>query len=105
MRIFQVKIDNDPGGWKSGEDQKILVLADTADEAIEKLKNGWGYKWDRGEDIYGFHNKKEGNVFEPYISKDARLSAREIKFEGFEVVLTTELEKKLNRILKDENKD
>jgi hypothetical protein len=106
MKIFQVRIDNDPGGWKSGDDTKILVLADTEDEAIDKLKNGWGYVWGHETgDTYGFITDKTKNGFQPYISEGANLYATEIKFEGFEIVLTTELEKKLKRILKDENKN
>lgn len=35
MKLFNVRIDNDPGGWKSGEDAHVLVLANDKEEATK----------------------------------------------------------------------
>jgi len=43
-KIFKVTIDNNPGGWKQGEDPSILVIAESEIEAISLVKTGWGYK-------------------------------------------------------------
>lgn len=83
MKIFRVKIDNDPGGWKQGEDQTILVVADNETDAIEKIQHGgWGEKYDYKAMI--FSNK---DVYKPYISSDAIFSAYEVQFEGYEIVI------------------
>ena len=56
MKLFNVTIDNDPGGWKSGEDKHVLVLAHNSDEAIDLVQNGnWGEKYD--------YEDKASNIF------------------------------------------
>lgn len=50
MKLFRVTIDNDPGGWKSGLDRYVLVPAETEDEAIEKVKCGFGERFGTTED-------------------------------------------------------
>ncbi len=96
MKIFKVRIDNDPGGWKSGEDHSELVLAETEEEAINKVKNGWGntYNYKNNYREYGIGEKFNA----PHISKFADISASEIKFDGVEI--TTVREEKLKRLLK-----
>lgn len=100
MKIFKVSIDNDPGGWKSGPDHSELVIAETQKEAIEKVKKGWGNTWDIEDGnnclVYGIGKE----MSKPYISKDGRISAMEVKFKGLEI--TTVREAKLKRIIKDE---
>jgi len=85
MKIFKVKIDNRPGDWKTGEDPSVLVPANTEEEAIDKVKNGWSEKYDFDKHciIYG---KTEGKGY-PYISDRAILSATEIIFEGCEIIV------------------
>ena len=85
MKIFRVKIDNDPGGWKQGEDQTILVIANNDKEAIEKIQNGgWGERYD-------YENKamilSDKDVHKPYISRGAIFSAYEVQFEGYEIAI------------------
>jgi hypothetical protein len=95
IKLFEVRIDNDPGGWKSGEDNHVLVLADSEGEAISKVENGYSKKYDYDEHLYTygvFEGEKE------YISQRARLSATEIIFQGVE--LTTIRVEKLKRINK-----
>ncbi len=103
MKIFKVSIDNNPGGWKSGEDPSELVIADSKEEAIEKVKNGWSssYNFDKNDNPfyeYGFLP----NSFLPNnktLSKNERTEFRaiEIKFSGYDI--TTVREEKLKRII------
>jgi len=103
MKLFEVSIDNNPGGWKSGNDNHVLVIAESRTDAIDMVKNGYSKKWtmENGQTvfIYGnFEDEKE------YISQYARLTAREIRFDGLEI--TTVREQKLKRIInngKNEN--
>jgi len=102
MKLFQVRIDNDPGGWKSGQDNHVLVIAETSDAAVEMVKNGWSKTYGYQDEVncenftYTYGNFPGQNE---YISDDAELSATEIKFQG--VKLTTIREAKLERILKE----
>jgi hypothetical protein len=102
MKIFRVTIDNDPGGWKSGLDSYVLIPAETKEDAIEKMKNGYGEKFCSSEENNGegycYVYKPNGEV--PYMSHDCRISAIEIKFDGYELVNVRE--EKIKRILKDE---
>ena len=97
MKIFKVKIDNNPGAWKSGEDPSVLVIANTEQEAIEKVKNGWGGQWD-----YKCHSitfsKNIKNDF-AYVRPNSQLSATEIIFEGYEIINVRKAKlKKLNEL-------
>lgn len=101
MKLFEVTIDNNPGGWKSGSDPYVLVIAETKEEAIEMVKNGYSKKFlssseNDGEYAY-MYGKFEGEYERIY--EDTRLSAIEIKFQGLEI--TTVREQKLKRILED----
>jgi hypothetical protein len=84
MKMYEVSIDNNPGGWKQGKDQSIIVLAIDENEAINKVKNNeWGeyYEHDSKSMIIGSEGHK------PYILNGAIISAYEIKFEGYDVVI------------------
>jgi hypothetical protein len=85
MKIFRVNIDNSPGDWKSGEDPTVLVLADTPMNAVQKVKDGWGEKYDFDKNciVYG---KIDGN-HRPYISDRAILSATEVIFRDCEIMV------------------
>jgi hypothetical protein len=97
MKIYNVKIDNNPGGWKSGEDHTILVIANTPEEAIQKVYEGWSEKYDFDNNciIYG-NNKGYG----PFISDRAILSATEVIFQDCEILIgKSEIRKqKLNKL-------
>ena len=90
-KLFLVRIDNDPGAWKSGDDPTVLVLAETKEDAIQLVKDGWGYKWyPEGEYpnttyIYEY-GMGEGYDAGRYISDVANFSAAEIRFKGIEYV-------------------
>jgi hypothetical protein len=114
MKIYQVRIDIDPGGWKSGEDQKILVLADSPEEAIEVVKSDtWGENSMHSDDMKyskiligkkAKNQKGYSNWFhKPYINSKAQFSAIEISFVGYNIKFTTDREEKLERILKDKS--
>ena len=95
MKLFEVSIDNNPGGWKSGNDNHVLVLAETKEDAIEKVKDGYSKTYGNYSYTYGnFEGKNE------YIAGGAKLHATEIKFEGYDYIPVREA--KLKRILKDE---
>ena len=84
MKMYEVRIDNNPGAWKQGGDETILVLAIDEKEAIDKVKNNkWGekYYYDDKSIMFGPSGSK------PYIAKDAEFSAYEVKFEGYEVMV------------------
>lgn len=100
MKIYEVRIDNHPGGWKQGNDPTILVLAIDEKEAIDKVKNSeWGelYDYDTKSMILGNRGHK------PYIASGAFVSAYEIKFEGYEVVIGIKdiRKKKLEKLNED----
>lgn len=94
MKIFKVSIDNNSGGWKSDEDPSELVIANSEEEAIEKVKNGWTYNYDYKNNTYeyGFYPNESH-----YINENTRFSAIEIKFSGYDI--TTIREEKLKRII------
>jgi len=84
IKMYEVRIDNDPGAWKQGREQSIIVLAIDEKDAIEQVKNGkWGelYDYESKSMILGIRGSK------PYISTGANISAYEIKFEGYEVAI------------------
>jgi hypothetical protein len=99
MKIFKVSINNNPGGWKSGEDPSELVIADSREEAIEKVKNGWTSDYDYKNAVYeyGFFPKDSLGVG-AYINENTTFSGVEIKFSGYDI--TTIREEKLKRIIK-----
>ena len=77
MKLFQVRIDNDPNEWKSGEDPKVIVIAETKEEAIQMVKDGWSSSYSSiiGDNhlSYGYHDNE-------FISNSASISAIEIRF-------------------------
>ena len=101
VKIFQIRIDNDPGGWKQGDDQKTLVLALSEEDAIEKFKSeNWGstYDFTNGVLIYGRAIDNE-NIQCPYVSiNNSKLSATEIVFDNFDIIVTDRL-KKIDKLL------
>jgi len=98
FKLYEVRIDNNPGGWKSGNDAHVLVIAQTEEEAIEKVINGWTKDWDfnNGKTTYIYGSKSEGKEF---ISKDGKLSAIEIKFDEYDIIKILR-ETKLKKIIK-----
>lgn len=103
MKLFKVTIDNNPGGWKSGEDPHVLVPANSKEEAIQKVKDGWNDKWNYNDNLmtltYG-NFKKEFS----YVSERSQLSASEIKFEGYDIHIKPIRKAKLDRIEKNSKK-
>ena len=84
MKIYEVRIYNNPGAWKQGQDESILVLANDEKGAIIKVKNGeWGekYYYDDKSMLLGPSGRK------PHITTGAIISAYEIKFEGYDMVI------------------
>lgn len=103
IRLFEVSVDTNPGGWKSGNDHTELVLAETPEEALELVEKGWSYKYEfngKNGTVYTYGIGKDMN--KPYYKKNRgyRLSVTEIKFKGVDLILTTERKEKLNNILK-----
>jgi len=94
MKIFKVHIDNNSGGWKSGEDPSELVIANSEEEAIEKVKNGWSSDYDFKNAVYEYGFFPKGSH---YMNENTRFSAIEIKFSGYDI--TTVREEKLKRII------
>lgn len=107
MKLFEVTIDNNPGGWKSGLDPFVLVIAKDKEEAIQKVINGWSKKW------YYKHDENDGIPVITYLSKggennyvriDSQFSAKEIRFEEYDVHIKTPRKAKLDRIEKHINR-
>lgn len=101
MKIFKVTIDNNPGGWKSGQDPYLIVIAKDEDEAIQKVKNGWSETWrfDDGKNIITY--KEKLNDTYSYYNKKSELSVSEIKFEGYDIQINTIRKAKLDKINKE----
>ena len=104
MKLFKVSIDNNPGGWKSGEDPSVLVVANDKGEAIQKVKDGWDAKWDYtdGEVITTY--KKMTKEFS-YVRNDSQFSASEILFDGYDLHIKSIRKAKLDRIDKHIKRD
>lgn len=104
MKIFKVKIDNNPGGWKSGEDPSVLVVAKDKEDALQKVKNGWGDKWG-GIDSDGvpsiIYSQTPPDKGYSLVREDSILSAMEIIFEGYDVHIKNPRQAKLDRIQKN----
>jgi hypothetical protein len=98
MKIFKVTIDSNPGGWKSGEDPSVLVPAKNKEEAIQKVKDGWGDKWEHKDDGIIVTYMKMVKVFP--IRESSRLSAEEIRFDGYDIHIKSPRKAKLDRINK-----
>lgn len=103
MKIFKVSIDNNPGGWKSGEDPYMLVIANDKDEAIEKVKNGWGDKWEYNHKENDgipviIYTKKPSDKGYNIVTHDSEFRVSEIRFEGYDVHIKNERKAKLDRI-------
>jgi len=89
LKIFEVQIDNDPGGWKSGEDLKILAFAESKEEAIGKVSADWDRMYNNGHKIlYGINHDKKESISLKYISKKANLSAIEICFNDYHIKIS-----------------
>jgi len=106
MKLYKVSIDNNPGGWKSGDDPSVLVIATNKEEAFEKVRNGWGDKWsynpDKGEGIpTTTYTQKPPDKGYSLIRSDSELSAYEIKFDGYDIHIKTPRQAKLERIEKN----
>ncbi len=106
MKLYEVTIDNNPGGWKSGSDPSVLVIATDKDDALKKVKNGWGNKWEYD------HENGEGIPITTYmqtppdkgysiVRNKSVLSAQEIRFEGYDIHIKNERHAKLDRIEKN----
>lgn len=100
MKLFKVKIDNNPGEWRSpGMDNEIIVLAENAKDAINKVKNGWseGIECDNEfRYVYGY------NCGNNYTNSRTEYRAIEVSFKDIDVVITTKREEKLKRLLKND---
>ena len=99
MKLFEVSIDNNPGGWKSGQDPHVLVFAENKEEALQKVKDGWDNKWEHTNEgtilTYG-KMKKEFS----YVSDRSELSAKEIRFDGHDIHIKPTRKAKIDRINK-----
>jgi len=105
LKMFLVRIDNNPGAWKSGSEPQVIVIATDKNEAIEKVKNGWGEggHFDKKTDDYFYsYGFGEGHN---YIGNNAHLSAVEITFKDEDFKVISLREEKLKRITKDENEN
>lgn len=100
MKLFKVTIDNNPGGWKSGEDPHKLVPANNKEEAIQKIINGWDNKWNFKDGVVTY--MKMETEF-PIVDRNSRLSAIEIQFEGYDIHIKPIRQAKLDRINKHLN--
>lgn len=98
MKLFEVTIDRNPGGWKSGSDPHVLVPANDKEEAIQRVRDGWSDKWsytNEGCILTYMKMEKEFPIRDNY-----RLSATEIKFDGFDIHIKSPRQAKLDRIKK-----
>lgn len=102
MKLFKVTIDNNLGGWKSGEDPSVLVPANDVEGAIQKVIDGWVEDYDFKNRCYIY--KKGTNEFS-HIRKDSRLSGMEIKFDGYDIHIKNPRKAKLDRINKNTEND
>jgi len=95
MKLFSVRIDNDPGEWKSGYDKKVLVLAETSKEAVEKVRNGWCEIYDDVSHsyVYGFYEGEKESIYDR-----SEIYATEIRFKNHDFIPVREA--KLKRINK-----
>lgn len=103
MKLFKVTIDSNPGSWKSGPDPSVLVPANTKEEALQKVKDGW-------DERYNF--EKEGTIItymkmekEFPISDRAELRASEIQFEGLDIHIKNPRQAKIERIEKNAKRE
>ena len=103
MKLFKVSIDRNPGQWKSGEDPQVLVPANNKEDAIQKVRDGWDEKWNTTSDgIVSTYMKMEKEF---PIRDNYRLSATEIKFDGYDIHIKTVRKAKLDRIDKNSKRD
>jgi hypothetical protein len=98
MKLFEVSIDRDPGGWKSGNDPHVLVIANSKEEAIKKVREGWDYKFEHTEDGVVLTYMKMKKEFP--IRAEYNISASEIKFDGYDLHAKSIRKAKLDRIEK-----
>ena len=109
MKIYKVSIDNNPGGWKQGEDPSVLVVAENKDKALKKVKNGWGDKWEydhtNDEIPITTYMQKPPSKGYSLVRKDSKLSAIEIRFDGYDIHIKNPRQAKLDRIKKNIKKN
>jgi len=103
-KIFKVTIDNNPGGWKQGEDPSILVIAESEIEAISLVKTGWGIKHDDDYQVE-IYSYQKGASYYPYITQNAQYHVIEIIFEDYEIAIGKKdiRKKKLIKLNKNES--
>lgn len=102
-KLFEVTLDNNPGEWKSGDDPKYLIVAESREESIEIFKNSsygseWLYDGDNGIKRYGIGE----NILIPSIRDGASIYSTEIKFSGFDIEFTNR-EIKIDKLLDNDN--
>jgi len=107
MKLYKVTIDNNPGGWKSGEDPSFLVPANKEEDVIQKVKDGWirEFRWKTNDKAFIY--KKGTEEFSP-VRKNSHLSAMEIRFEDYDIHIKLPRKAKLDRIdkhLRNEQED
>ena len=108
LKLFEISVDNDPGGWKSGGgDATYLVIAESEEESKEKFQKSYGSEWryhDNGYDkmpkVYGYKENLGGEFSKTYIARGARISSIEIQFEGFDMIFSNR-ETKINKLLEN----
>lgn len=100
MKIFKVKIDNNPGSWKQGDDPSLLVIANSSEEAIEKVKAGWNERYDYKNSTLICSSKEGGFAYNSYISNKTVFSCCEIVFDEYDIFIGTKdiRKKKLENI-------
>ena len=113
-KLYKVKFDTDPGGWKSGDDAHKLVLAKSPEEAKEIATKGTWYKEHRREvendynttwlEIWSYNEDYTTFDYTRYDEKkgEINISVTEIRFEGFEMRIDTIRGHKINDILGNE---
>jgi len=100
MKLYEVTIDNNPGAWKSsGFAEQLIVLAESVENAIKKVKFKWGLKYSDTTVEYGFFDDEDYSYC-PYTASGADFTVKEIKIDGYSFVSIRE-EKLMRLIDKD----
>lgn len=113
-KLYKVRFDTNPGGWKHGSDPYKLVLAKNPQQAKDIAVKGswseefgredkddyssgfvenWRYNEDSKSFDYTMYSEEKGNI---------EITVTEIRFEGFEMRIDTVRGHKINDILGDE---
>lgn len=99
-KLFEITMDNNPGGWKSGEDPKWLVVSESREESIEIFKNSYGTHWSYTDGVKTFGNSDSYN--NPTIRDGSNIYSVEIKFDEFDIEFTNR-ETKIDKLLDNDN--